>query len=98
MADIRFIGYEDLSVSTTAVGFTASTSLNADYVMVLVSGAPVRFRLDGTAPTASVGDTLEQTDRIELFGTTAEISRAKFISRDGGTATLRCHYGVRGGN
>ena len=87
-----FHAYEDLSVAGTSVGFTAATYGAASIAQVLVQGAPVRFRLDGTAPTATVGDTLEIGDRLELE-TQDEVQKARFISRDGASATLRCHFG-----
>lgn len=95
MAGVSFFAYEDLSVSTTAVGFTAATRGTAGRATVLVEGAPVRFRITGT-PTASVGDTLEIGDRMELESAD-EVSRITFISRDGATATLRCHFGHASG-
>jgi hypothetical protein len=93
MSEIQHVGYEDLTVSTTAVGFTAATFGEADYAMVLVQSAPVRFRFSGTA-TASSGDTLEIGDRLELDGVD-ELEHASFISRDGASATLRCSFGKK---
>ena len=95
MVEVRYIGYEDLTVAATSVGFTAATFAAGDYATVLVQVGPVRFRLDGGAPTASVGDTLEVGDRLEL-NHAHELSNARFIRRDGTSATLRCHYGVQG--
>ena len=93
MPNPDFYAYEDLSVAGTAVGFTAATLANAaSYAMVLVENAAVRFTLHGTVPTASSGDMLNVGDRLILEGA-AQVSEAKFISRDGGTATLRCHFG-----
>ena len=87
-----FHGYEDLTVAGTSVGFTAATRGNATVASVLVEVAPVRFRLDGTAPTASVGDTLEVGDRLTLESAD-EVSRVRFIRREGTSATLRCSFG-----
>ena len=91
MAGTSFHAYEDLAVSTTAVGFTVATFARASKATVLVQGAPVRFRFSGT-PTATAGDTLEIGDRLELESAD-EVSRVLFISRDGASATLRCHFG-----
>ncbi len=87
-----YFAYEDLSVSTTAVGFTAATRGEASTASVLVEGAPVRFRLSGT-PTATVGDTLEVGDRL-LLESRSEVQGITFISRDGSAATLRCSFGI----
>lgn len=92
MAGVQHSGYEDLTVSTTAVGFTSATRSNADRATVFIQGAPVRFRLSGT-PTSSSGDTLEVGARLELESA-EEVQRILFISRDGASATLRCHFGV----
>lgn len=89
--EIQPIGYEDLSISTTATGFTSATYSGADHAMVLVEDGSVRFRMSGT-PTATVGDLLRAGDRIELNGA-SELAGVKFISKDGNTVTLRCSYG-----
>lgn len=91
MSGKAFFAYEDLSVGSTATGLTAATYGTGDYAMILVEGGPVRFRMDAGTPTASVGDTLEVGDRLELFGTD-EVTRVKFIRRDTTSATLRCNY------
>lgn len=86
------VGYEDLTVSTTAVGFTAATRGQADYAHVTVETAAVRLRVSGT-PTSTSGRALEVGDSVELFGK-GDVADALFISRDGVSATLRCHFGV----
>ena len=91
---VQFHAYEDLTVAATAVGFTAATYGGASYASVLVQGGPIRFRLDGGTPTASVGDTLEINDRIELQGI-EEVVRFRAIRRDGTSATLRVNFGVQ---
>lgn len=91
MAGRQFFAYEDLSVSTTSVGFTAATRDGADYARVTVEGGPVRYRLDGGTPTATSGATLEVGEAIELENED-EVLRIRFIIRDGVAATLRCHY------
>lgn len=91
MAGASYFAYEDLSVTGTAVGFTSATRDTATTASVLVQGAPVRFRMSGT-PTATVGDTLEVGDRLVLESR-SEVQKVLFISRDGGTATLRCSFG-----
>lgn len=89
----QFFAYEDLTVSTTSVGFTAATYGSANYAFVLVEGAPVRFRMDAGTPTSTSGTLLNVGDRIELQGT-EEIARVRFISKDGASATLRAQFAV----
>lgn len=87
--------FEALSVSTTATGFTAGTRGDRYFAVVTVEDAAVRFRLDGTAPTASVGHELEIGDELRLFNP-KDVANAQFISRDGGTATLMSSFGSKG--
>ncbi len=99
MTQMQIVGpayraYESLTVSSTAVSFTAATIPQlADYALVTVESGAVRFRLDGTAPTATVGHELEDGDVLEL-NQRHELVNAKFIRRDGTDATLRCSFGV----
>ena len=89
---VQTFAYEDLTVGATAVGFTSATYGAADYASVYVESGPIRFRLDGGTPTASVGDTLEQGDRIVLESQ-EEVSRFRAIRRDSISATLRTNFG-----
>lgn len=86
------LGFEQLTVSTTSVGITATvyqaTSGNvlaAKYALIqnrsADSGA-VNYRTDGTAPTASVGQELLPGDSIELWGI-GEISQFRAIRKTG---------------
>lgn len=90
--------FEALTVSSSAVGFTAATyspggaeggtpAVAAD---VSVEGAQVRYRADGTDPTASVGAIKEAGDEFIVWGT-MDIQSIKFIAT-GGDATLSIHY------
>ena len=90
---IQFHAYEDLTVAATALGFTAATYGNANYASILVESAPIRFRLDGGTPTASVGDTLEAKDRLVLEGR-EELVGFRAIRRDSTSATLRANFGT----
>ena len=58
-----------LSVSTSAVSLTLPTGVNArpTHAVIYISGAPVRWRADGTAPTATIGQFLGAESRIELM-------------------------------
>ena len=85
------IGFEALSVAGTAVGLTAATVGVANHAHIRVEVAAVRFRADGTVPTATVGTPLEVGDVLELAERDS-LSGIQFIRRDGVTATLSCHY------
>lgn len=94
MPEVQFFAYEDLTVSTTAVGGTAATYSNGDYAHIQVESAPVRFRLDAGTPTSSVGTRLEPGDILKLESRD-EVVRFKAISADGVSATLRIQYGAK---
>jgi hypothetical protein len=71
--------YSTLAVSSTAVQVPAAFRTNKiDFLSITVETDQVRFRLDGSAPTASEGHLLEAGDILELHDA-AEISGAQFI-------------------
>ena len=94
MALTQTFAYEDLTVGSTAVTFTSATYSGADYASLSVEGGPIRFRLDGGTPTASVGERLEVGDRLVLTNR-SEVKGFKAIRVDGASATLRVHFGVQ---
>ena len=86
--------FESVTVSTVAIGITATLTDNQENIaLVTCEGATVRFRLDGTAPTASVGHILEPGDALKLEG--SELLNFLAIRKDGTDATLRVSVGVR---
>jgi hypothetical protein len=96
MARIQFFAEEALTVSSTAVGFTSSAFVNADYAHVYVDGADIRMFFGGGTPTASTGIPVSLGDEIILEGKD-EVSKARFIRSGGGDAVLRANFGVRNG-
>ena len=94
MADVEYFAYEDLSVGTSSIGFTATTFLGADYAQGRVEVGAIRFRLDAGTATASVGDTLEVGDRFTLESR-EEVARFRAIRRDGVSATVRVNFGKK---
>jgi hypothetical protein len=86
--------FESITVSTVAKTITSTLiDQHPDFGLVTVESAPVRFRLDGTAPTAAVGHVLEVGDVLELRGM-GELSKFQAIRRDGVDATLRVSTGT----
>ena len=83
--------FEALSVGATAVTFTVATFLNAIMAEAVVEVSPVRVRLDGTAPTATVGALYNVGDHIIIWGSMDVVS-FQAISASGGTATLSTHF------
>lgn len=85
--------FESVTVTGTAGGLTAATFDNSNSALITVETAAVRFRLDGTVPTASIGHELEAGD-VLFLESNDEIQRVSFIRRDGVSATIRVTYGV----
>src|SRR6266487_2442220 len=87
--------FEQVSVTNVAVGFTAATFNAVGNVAICatvnVEGAQVRYRIDGTAPTATVGAILEAGDELIVWGT-MDINSIQFIRTGGVSATLNVHY------
>lgn len=92
--------YESLTVSSTAVGFTAANynptagnlpdSKQAEEVFLRVESNQVRYRLDGTDPTSAVGTILDVGETLTIRGIT-DISRFRAIAT-GSDATLRVEF------
>jgi len=87
-----YVAFESLTVAGTAVGLTAATYAENDVALITVDDAAVRFRLDGTAPTATVGHVLEPGD-VLVLDSPDQLTKVRFIRRDGVSATLRVSYG-----
>lgn len=86
--------YEALSVAGTAVPISAGLlNDHHDQATIYVEVAAIRFRTDGTAPTATTGTPAVPGDIIKL--TEGELPDFQAISRDGSTATLHVTTGVR---
>lgn len=84
--------FESVTVSTTAVTLTAATYTNCDNALITVETDQVRFRLDGVAPTSSVGHVLDAGDTL-ILDSADQIVGARFIRSGGSDATLRVSYG-----
>ena len=90
---MAFSAFESLTVSSTAVSFTAATEAGRNQAFITVETNAVRYRADGTDPSATVGHVLEVGDVLELEDRD-EIDKTSFIARDAGDATLSISYGV----
>jgi len=91
--------HESITVSNTAVGLTAANIRKADElfrqqckkVLITVESNPIRFTIDGTIPTTTVGHLLNPSDIYECDG--ADAFKFKAI-RTGSDATIQCTYYV----
>lgn len=87
--------FEQITVSTTSIGFTAANyaptgSSPADLAVVDVETNAIRYRVDGLAPTASVGAPVAAATSFTVCGA-ANIARIRFI-RQTADATLSVNY------
>ena len=89
------VGHESLSVTGTATGFTAAqlsrTGGQVVGALLTAETAQMRYCVDGTTATSTVGHLLETGDVLEIWGAN---NLAKFsVIRTGGTSgTLKVTY------
>jgi hypothetical protein len=86
--------YEDITVSSTAIGATAATINSATgkaaYALFTTETNPLRYTVDGTTPTATLGHLVSAGQQIEVCGFVA-VSQLRMI-RTGSDATVRATY------
>jgi hypothetical protein len=88
-AQTKHMGYQQLTVSTTAVALTVPAG--ATRAVCQVVAQPIRYRMDGTAPTSLIGYPAVATTVIEVNG--MDNIKAFRAIRSGGTdATLEILY------
>ena len=90
------VGHEDLTVSTTAVSITTTSYVatpNATRCIILVEDADIRYSLDGSAPTSTVGHPALQDSTFIIYG--EGIAASQFIRSGGSDAGLQiaCYRG-----
>lgn len=90
------LGFQALTVSTASVALTASAGARAAYITVEAN--PIRFRLDGSAPTSSAGHLMVPTAGtpplpfvLELESEAA-VANFRAIRQGGADATLHVTY------
>ncbi len=83
----RYLGYQQITSLSSAVGFTIPEG--TAYAEVAVSGQAIRWRADGTNPTATVGMPI-LANAGEIFSL-AQLSAVRFIEQ-APSATLDITY------
>lgn len=89
--------FETITVAGTAVGFTAATlspgaGEGAETALLTLESGQIRWRADGTAPTATVGHVMDPGDVLTLSGgQTLQLFRA--IRTGGVSGSLSVSYG-----
>ena len=92
--DAQPTAYEEVTVAAAAVGLAALPAANHLYTVVHFSGAAMRFTLDGTTPTPTVGH--EAFDGDEHGFNRFEASTFRAIRSTTLNGTLRAtHYTIR---
>lgn len=95
MIDQRFVavGYQQITSLNSAVGLTVPTG-GADVAIIAADTAAVRWRDDGTAPTASIGMPLSNTgSALEYSGS---LSKIQFIAQTGSPVLNISYYKIAG--
>ena len=88
----RYTASESITVSTVAVGLTAATfGADRPHAHITCEDNPVRYWLDGTTPTATVGHRLEVGGVLDLDSPDQLVS-VLFIAI-GADGVLRASYG-----
>lgn len=90
--DSSFVAHEAITVSSVSIGLTTATIAGRSVALITCEAAVVRFTLDGTAPTATVGHVLNPDDVLTL-DSPDQLQKVRFIRRNAVDATLRCSYG-----
>jgi hypothetical protein len=81
------VSFESLTVSSTAVGLTVPSNVHSAFVST--DGETVRFRMDGSNPTSTVGHKLPLDTFIEFYRD--DLAHVRFIAT-GSDATLFVTY------
>ncbi len=82
---------ETISDVSSSTGFTSSKLTDfLQYALIQAVSADIRFTIDGTTPTSSLGIRLPQDVSSEIWGTEA-MANFRCID-DGGTATVEVIY------
>ncbi len=95
MPIIGSITHESVTVGATAVGITttATTNVLPAAALITVETASIRYCVDGTAATSSVGHRADAGDVIELSNRD-EVTKFSAIRKDGTDATIKVTPGV----
>lgn len=88
IAERKPLGYQQRTVSTTAVELTIPSG--ASRAFIRVSAQPIRYRDDGVNPTATVGMPKVANNEFELVG--KSLHAARFIRTGGSDSILEVLY------
>jgi hypothetical protein len=92
-ASVDWLKNESITVSTTAVGLDRALRASHNYALITVKDEAVRYWLDGTDPTVSVGHVIPDGGNI-ILENERELLNFRVIEVTG-TPILSISYGVR---
>ena len=84
--------YESITVGATAEALDSAVYGNRQFAFITVEGQAIRFRVDGTAPTATEGHEVIPGGQVRLKNA-QEVAAFRAIRRDSIDATIRVSYG-----
>jgi hypothetical protein len=83
-------GHQKLTVAGSAATLTVPSEVN--YAVMSVETGAMRVRVDGTAPTASIGFLVSAGQELKVFGTD-QLNNLKMIRVTSDSAVLNIQYG-----
>ena len=83
--------YESVTITNSATALTAGTYGAATHAVITAETAPMRFRIDGTAPTASEGHLLNPGDTVTLTSA-ADIAAFRGIRTGATSGVIKVTY------
>lgn len=91
---VSFFAYEAVTVDNTSGGKALTEATYTSYAKLAVctlETAEVRYKIDGSAPTTTVGHPLEPLQSIILYGD--QINKFRAIRTGSTSGSLKCSYG-----
>jgi len=89
--DLTPTAFESVTVPDSATALTAATRKAKKAVFITVETAQVRYRMDGSDPTSSVGHLLNKSGSLYISNQTA-IENIRFIRTGTVSGVLRVTY------
>lgn len=93
------LGVVTLSVGATATGFSTSLPAGSQFAVISIETETVRYRDDGTNPTATVGVLLPLTVTLGepwVYSSPAGLSKITFIATTATSTITAAFYGGSG--
>ena len=86
-----FNAHESITVADSSIGLTASTYGQSRAAFLTLETAQIRWTVDGTTPTTTVGHVANPNDTLTLKSSN-QIARFRAIRTGGTSGTLKVSY------